>query len=96
MANKSLSARIKRRNAQGFKGEGSHKDFTNGGGNYLDLKQNHKDKDIIENNIRRSKLGKPSTNDIKLDAKGNIIGIVSKMKNRQYCKKYADKHQRLI
>ena len=42
--NKSLSARIKRRNAQGFKGEGSytgHRVNPNPG-NYRDPRQNHK------------------------------------------------------
>ena len=95
MKNKSLSARIKRRNAQGFKGEGSHVDFRNGGGNYLDLKQNHKEKDVKENNIHRSKLGKPTVPDYKLDEQGNIVGFTPATKNRQYSKKYADNHQRL-
>ena len=95
MENKSLSARVKRRNEQGFKGEGSHVDFRNGGGNYLDLKQNHKEKDVRENNIRRSKLGKPSMDEYKLDEKGNIIDIIRSTKNRRYSKKYADRHQRL-
>lgn len=64
-------------------------------GDYTDVRQNHKIKDIIENNIRRSKLSKPSTDEYKLDENGNIVDVIRSTKNRRYCKKYADKHQRL-
>ena len=40
--NKSLSARIKRRNKCGFLGIGTHKRFITGDGDYTDLFQNHK------------------------------------------------------
>lgn len=43
--NSSLSARIRGRNNAGFKGTGNHKNFTNGGGSYLDPVQNHKKED---------------------------------------------------
>ena len=40
--NKSLSARVRRRNAQGFLGIGNHKDFSCGNGDYTSREYNHK------------------------------------------------------
>ena len=59
--NKSLSARIKRRNKQGFKGEGNHKRFVRVFGDYTSITQNYKDldKDLYHINLvnRAKKLG---------------------------------------
>lgn len=59
--NKSLSARIKRRNKQGFKGEGTHKRFVNVSVDYTSTTQNYKDldKNLYHVNLvnRAKKLG---------------------------------------
>ena len=59
--NKSLSARIKRRNKQGFKGEGNHKRFVSVSGDYTSPIQSYKDfdKDPYHINLvnRAKKLG---------------------------------------
>lgn len=59
--NKSLSARIKRRNKQGFKGEGTRKTFIDVSGDYTSTTQNYKylDKDPYHINLvnRAKKLG---------------------------------------
>ena len=55
--NKSLSARIKRRNAQGFKGEGSQSDFVpRMPGDYTNERDNHKQKDRILSQAKKQKL----------------------------------------
>lgn len=46
--NTSLSARVKRRNKQGFLGYGNHCDFRNGGGNYKNEKYNHKSVNLYQ------------------------------------------------
>ena len=47
--NKSLSARVRRRNSAGFTGEGNHVMFKKDNvGDYRDVSQNHKDTDTIE------------------------------------------------
>ena len=77
--NKSLSARIRRRNAQGFRGEGNnHFIKKDSYGDYTDENQNGKLKDHIEANNRRS-----------------ILRFNPWTKNRAYCKKYADNHQKV-
>lgn len=59
--NKSLSARIKRRNKSGFKGEGNHKMFGSVLGDYTSTTQNYKDldKNLYHVNLvnRAKKLG---------------------------------------
>ena len=62
--NKSLSARIKRHNKQGFKGEGNHKMFSSVSGDYTSMTQNYRcykylDKDPYHINLvnRAKKLG---------------------------------------
>lgn len=83
-----------RRNSNSFSGEGTPgwTKFTPFG-NYNDTKQNHKDKDYKIANDRRSRLGIDSIG-YKMDAKGNIIAPTSSGKNRRFCKKYADNHQK--
>jgi len=46
--NKSLSARIRRRNAQGFLGYGNHANFKNGGGDYKNKEDNHKSVNLYQ------------------------------------------------
>lgn len=59
MGNESLSARIRRRNKQGFAGLGSHKRFDDKSlmGDYRDPNQNGKAKDKWESNRKKSILG---------------------------------------
>lgn len=55
--NKSLSARVRRRNAQGFLGIGNHKNFICGTGDYTSREDNHKSIPSSEqyNLVRRCK-----------------------------------------
>lgn len=93
--NKSLSARIRRRNKQGFSGEGNSKWIkTTPFSDYNNPMVNHKDKDYKLDNERKSKFGVTSNNSYKLDARGNIIALPTISKNRCFCKKYADNHQK--
>ena len=56
--NKSLSARIKRRNKQGFKGEGNCKWIkTTPFSDYNNFMVNHKDKDYKLANDKKNKFG---------------------------------------
>ena len=56
-SNKSLSARIRRRNKQGFKGEGTPSDFISRmPGSYLNEEDNHKMRDRILSNAKKQKL----------------------------------------
>ena len=56
--NKSLSARIRRRNAQGFNGVGNPNWTKNNSyGDYTDQKQNHKETDYKRELARKNKLG---------------------------------------
>ena len=92
--NKSLSARIKRRNKQGFSGNGTGLGFLiKNPGDYRDEKQNHKDKDYKIDKARKAKLGYNSPI-YKFDDNGNLMHVL-KISNRQMCKKYADNHQKL-
>lgn len=92
--NKSLSARIRRRNKQGFNGNGTGLGFIiENPGDYRDEKQNHKDKDYKLDKARKAKLGYNSSN-YKFDDNGNLMHVF-KRRNRQMCKKYADNHQKL-
>lgn len=60
--NKSLSARVKRRNAQGFVGAGSHVMFKKDNiGDYRDVSQNHKDTDTIEHKSLVRHYGRMNT-----------------------------------
>ena len=92
--NKSLSARIRRRNKQGFSGNGTGLGFLiKNPGDYCDEKQNHKDKDYKLDKARKAKLGYNSPM-YKFDGHGNLMRVL-KSGNRQMCKKYADNHQKL-
>ena len=107
--NRSLSARVKRRNAQGFYGVGTGHIVDSVGyvhsytttkaesgsmGNYTNVKQNHKERDYKDAAARKSRLGYDEPT-FKIDNSGNIISLPHSTKNRQLCRKYADKHQRL-
>jgi hypothetical protein len=94
--NNRKSSRIRRRNYSGYKGEGNHKAYFKNSkpfGDYTDPLQNGKSKDIREANRRRSILGF-SKSSFKFDDEGNIIPEMKGTRNRQFCKKYADQHQR--
>ena len=106
--NKSLSARIRRRNKCGFAGTGNWGQYDKKGnlisyssvkaaegrmGNYLDEIQNHKLKDRRENMAVKSKVG--FTPDVlKVDEQGRVYRA-HKRKNRCMSKRYADNHQKL-
>jgi len=82
--NKSLSARIRRRNKQGFSGNGTGlgflvKDF----GDYLDPSQNNKIQDYVRDSARKAKLGFTRI------AKGFSLH------KRALTKKFADNHQKM-
>ena len=109
ITNKSLSARIRRRNKNGFFGIGTGHIVDSKGnidtytslkaaslkmGDYTDENQNGKLKDRMIDNIRKSKLGINKPN-YKFDNNGNIIYATKGSKNRQMCKKYADNHQKV-
>lgn len=83
--NKSLSARIKRRNKQGFASVGSYCGVgpNHSYGDYTDPEQNGKAADYVREQKRKNKLG------FKRIAKGFSIN------KRALTKKYADKHQKL-
>ncbi len=82
--NKSLSARIRRRNKQGFNGNGTGLGFLIiNPGDYTDPEQNGKAADYLRDQKRKNKLG------FKRIAKGFSIN------KRALTKKYADKHQKL-
>lgn len=80
-SNKSLSARARRRNKQGFKGEGTNRHCYFGGGDYRDEVQNHKLIDRINDMAKKCKLGYQPDD-------------LVKHKNRCMNKRYADNHQR--
>lgn len=80
--NKSLSARIKRRNKQGFKGEGNHKMFGSVLGDYRDENQNYKkfDKNLeLTNLVNRTKKYKAimSSN---INISKHFCGTLSKLR----------------
>ena len=82
--NKSLSARIRRRNKQGFNGNGTGLGFLiKNPGDYTDPEQNCKAADYAREQKRKAKLG------FKRIAKGFSIN------KRALTKKYADNHQKL-
>ena len=82
--NKSLSARIKRRNKQGFNGNGTGLGFfIKNPGDYTDPEQNGKTADYAREQKRKNKLG------FKRIAKGFSIN------KRALTKKFADNHQKL-
>lgn len=80
--NKSLSARIKRRNKCGFLGIGTHKRFISGNGDYTDLCQNHKITSKLINK-RRSNVsrgnGYISVTNKYADNKQKVKNIVKKV-----------------
>ena len=94
-SNKSLSARVRRRNKQGFTGTGNYCGVgpNHYYGDYKDPKQNHKEIDYKNEEKRKNKLGYKD-NSYKFDDKGNIMYSIYN-KNRKFCKKYADNHQKL-
>ena len=80
--NKSLSARIKRRNAQGFAGVGTGLGFlVKNPGDYTDPEQNGKAADYAKEQRRKNKLG------------FKLIGKGFSLHKRALTKKFADKHQ---
>ena len=82
--NKSLSARAKRRNKQGFNGNGTSSGFvTKNFGDYLDPIQNNKIQDYIRESARKDKLG------FKRITKSFSVH------NRALTKKFADNHQKM-
>lgn len=82
--NKSLSARIRRRNKQGFNGNGTGLGFLIiNPGDYTDPEQNGKAADYAREQKRKNKLG------FKRIDKGFSIN------KRALTKKYADNHQKL-
>ena len=82
--NKDLSARIRRRNKQGFSGNGTGLGFLiKNPGDYTDPKQNGKAADYTIEQKRKNKLG------FKRIAKGFSIN------KRALTKKFADNHQKM-
>lgn len=82
--NKSLSARIRRRNAQGFAGVGTGLGFlVKNPGDYTDPEQNGKAADYAREQRRKNKLG------------FKRIGKGFSLHKRALTKKFADKHQRM-
>ena len=82
--NKSLSARIRRRNKQGFVGVGTGLGFLiKNPGDYTDPEQNGKAADYAREQKRKAKLG------FKRIAKGFSIN------KRALTKKFADNHQKM-
>ena len=82
--NKSLSARIRRRNKQGFSGNGTGLGFLiRNPGDYLDPIQNNKMQDYVRESARKNKLG------FKRIGKGFSIN------KRSLTKKFADTHQKM-
>ena len=82
--NKSLSARIRRRNKQGFSGNGTGLGFIiKNPGDYTDPEQNGKAADYAREQKRKAKLG------FKRIAKGFSIN------KRALTKKFADNHQKM-
>ena len=82
--NKSLSARIRRRNKQGFNGNGTGLGFIiKNPGDYTDPEQNGKAADYEREQKRKAKLG------FKRIAKGFSIN------KRALTKKFADNHQKM-
>ena len=82
--NESLSARIRRRNKQGFSGNGTGLGFLiKNPGDYTDPKQNGKAADYTIEQKRKNKLG------FKRIAKGFSIN------KRALTKKFADNHQKM-
>lgn len=90
--NTSLSARIKRRNAVGFKGEGNHQRFDDKSlmGNYRDINQNGKAKDLYLSE-RKKQIADYVAPETKQDDKGVIYTI--KGFNRPMRKRYANNKQ---
>lgn len=82
--NKSLSARIRRRNKQGFSGNDTGLGFlVKNPGDYLDSTQNNKMQDYIREHARKHKLG------FERISKGISVH------NRALTKKFADNHQKM-
>jgi hypothetical protein len=82
--NKSLSARIRRRNAQGFVGVGTGLGFlVKNPGDYTDPEQNSKAADYAREQKRKNKLG------FRRIAKGFSLH------KRALTKKFADNHQKM-
>lgn len=82
--NKNLSARIRRRNKQGFNGNGTGLGFLiKNPGDYLDPTQNNKMQDYIRESGRKHKLG------------FERIRKKISVHNRALTKKFADNHQKM-
>lgn len=88
MENKSLSSRIKRRNAQGFVGAGTGLRFLiKNPGDYTDPEQNGKIADYTRDQRRKDKLG------FKRVIGKN--GLPYSLHKRALTKKFADNHQKM-
>ena len=87
--NKSLSARIKRRNKQGFADVGSYCGVgpNHSYGDYTDPEQNGKKRDYTIAEKRKNKLGFRRLRD--------IFGRPYSRNKRALTKKYTDSHQKL-
>ena len=87
--NKSLSARIRRRNKQGFIGIGSKSNLIPNlfCGDYNDPAQNHKDVDYAKEQRRKDKLG--------FKRVIGMNGLHYSLHKRALTKKFADNHQRM-
>ena len=82
--NKSLSARIRRRNKQGFSGNGTGLGFLiKNPGDYLDHIQNNKIKDYVIENARKNKLW------------FRRISKIYSVNNRALTKRFADNRQKM-
>ena len=91
--NKSLSARIRRRNKQGFEGNGTPNWTKNTSfGDYKNDEENGKALSRKQDIARKNKLGF-SIREYKIDNSGNVIYIGKK--TRCMSKKYAKKQQKL-
>jgi hypothetical protein len=97
--NKSLSARIRRRNANGFIGIGTGKSVNSEGevigfntnrvfGDYTDSEQNHKKHDYDVSNALKSKRGFNQANSLRIGNNG-IPMYVPMKKDRCMSKKFA-------
>ena len=87
--NKSLSARIRRRNAQGFNGVGTNPVWSKSThcGDYRNTVQNHKDVDELNAQRQKNKVGFR-----KVILSNSMPFAVNR---RALTKKFADNHQKL-
>ena len=91
--NKSLSARVKRRNKVGFKGESSDAIWVKNNSycDYKDPVQNHKEADYKRELARKEKLGSGKNRYAIIDGAIHAIGKIKHVMS----KRFADNHQKL-